>query len=131
MSKFEKSSIEFDDGRYHRANLGFIVLSGDLACEHDIFNMTPEGVGVSFTRLKTDDYTTTETLAAHVEQLAEADGSVLRMLKLAWGLICPRLLPWRAAEMENWRRGCYLFQKRAWRGQRGTRPRVPWVSHWI
>ena len=69
MSKFEKSNIEFDDGRYHRANLGFIVLSGDLACEHDIFNMAPEGVGVSFTRLKTDDYTTTETLAAHVEQL--------------------------------------------------------------
>ena len=59
MSKFEKSNIEFDDGRYHRANLGFIVLSGDLACEHDLFNMTPEGVGVSFTRIKTDDYTTT------------------------------------------------------------------------
>mgnify|MGYP001156839931 FL=1 len=72
MSKFEKSNIEFDDGRYHRANLGFIVLSGDLACEHDLFNMTPEGVGVSFTRIKTDDYTTTETLAAHAEQLAEA-----------------------------------------------------------
>ena len=72
MSKFDKSNIEFDDGRYHRANLGFIVLSGDLACEHDLFNMTPEGVGVSFTRIKTDDYTTTETLAAHVEQIAEA-----------------------------------------------------------
>ena len=72
MSEFDKSNVEFDSGRYHRANLGFIVLSGDLACEHDLFNMTPEGVGISFTRLKTDDYTTNETLAAHVNQLAEA-----------------------------------------------------------
>ena len=72
MSEFDKSNVEFDSGRYYRANLGFIVLSGDLACEHDLFNMTPEGVGISFTRLKTDDYTTNETLAAHVNQLAEA-----------------------------------------------------------
>ena len=72
MSEFDKANVEFDSGRYHRANLGFIVLSGDLACEHDLFNMTPEGVGISFTRLKTDDYTTNETLAAHVNQLAEA-----------------------------------------------------------
>ena len=72
MSDFDKSNVEFDSGRYHRANLGFIVLSGDLACEHDLFNMTPEGVGISFTRLKTDDFTTNETLAAHVNQLAEA-----------------------------------------------------------
>jgi len=72
MSEFNKSNVEFDSGRYYRANLGFIVLSGDLACEHDLFNMTPEGVGISFTRLKTDDFTTNETLAAHVNQLAEA-----------------------------------------------------------
>ena len=72
MSEFDKSNVEFDSGRYHRANLGFIVLSGDLACEHDLFNMTPDGVGISFTRLKTDDFTTNETLAAHVNQLAEA-----------------------------------------------------------
>ena len=72
MNEFDKSNVEFDSGRYHRANLGFIVLSGDLACEHDLFNMTPEGVGISFTRLKTDDFTTNETLAAHVNQLAEA-----------------------------------------------------------
>ena len=72
MREFDKSNVEFDSGRYYRANLGFIVLSGDLACEHDLFNMTPEGVGISFTRLKTDDYTTNETLAAHVNQLAEA-----------------------------------------------------------
>ena len=72
MCEFDKSNVEFDSGRYHRANLGFIVLSGDLACEHDLFNMTPKGVGISFTRLKTDDYSTNETLAAHVIQLAEA-----------------------------------------------------------
>ena len=81
MSEFDKSNVEFDSGRYHRANLGFIVLSGDLACEHDLFNMTPEGVGISFTRLKTDDFTTNETLAAHVNQLAEAASRILPDVK--------------------------------------------------
>ena len=72
MSSFNIKNIEFDEGRYCRANLGFIVLSTDLAVENDIFRMTPEGVGVSFTRLKTDDYTTNKTLASHIHQIAEA-----------------------------------------------------------
>lgn len=63
---------EFDGGRHHRAQLGFILMSTDLAAEQDFFDMAPEGVGVHITRLKTEDYTTRETLARHVEHMADA-----------------------------------------------------------
>jgi maleate isomerase len=59
-------------GIAHRGSLGFILMSTDLACEADIFAMAPEGVGIHITRLKTDDYTTSETLARHIEYMADA-----------------------------------------------------------
>ena len=61
-----------DGGRHHRARLGFILMSTDLAAEADFADMAPEGVGVHVTRLKTEDYTTNETLARHLGQLADA-----------------------------------------------------------
>lgn len=63
---------EMDGGRHHRAQLGFILMSTDLAAEQDFFDMAPEGVGVHMTRLKTEDYTTRETLARHIEYMADA-----------------------------------------------------------
>ena len=45
MSEFNINDIKFDDGRNNRANLGFILLSTDLACEIDTYRMAPEGVG--------------------------------------------------------------------------------------
>ena len=61
-----------DQGRHHRARLGFILMSTDLAAESDFFAMAPEGVAVHVTRLRTDDYTTNETLARHIEHMADA-----------------------------------------------------------
>ncbi len=61
-----------DRGKHHRASLGFILMSTDLAAESDFFEMVPEGVAVHITRLKTDDFTTTETLALHIDDLANA-----------------------------------------------------------
>ena len=55
MSKFNINDVQFDSGRNNRANLGFILLSTDLACEIDTYRMAPKGVGVSFTRLHTND----------------------------------------------------------------------------
>jgi len=63
---------QLDEGRHHRAILGFILMSTDLAAEADFNDMAPEGVGVHITRLKTDDYTTNETLSRHIEHMAEA-----------------------------------------------------------
>ncbi|MEH6522386.1 maleate cis-trans isomerase family protein [Sulfitobacter sp.] len=65
---------EMDGGRHDRAQLGFILMSTDLAAEQDFFDMAPEGVGVHITRLKTEDYTTKETLARHIDHMAEAAG---------------------------------------------------------
>jgi len=61
-----------DGGRHHRARIGFILMSTDLAAEADFFDMAPEGVAVHITRLETDDYTTNETLARHIEHMADA-----------------------------------------------------------
>jgi len=61
-----------DGGRHHRARLGFILMSTDLAAEADYFEMAPDGVGVHITRLKTDDYTTNETLSRHIDHMADA-----------------------------------------------------------
>ena len=65
-------NIEFDEGKHHRARLGFILMSTDFAGESDFFNMAPKGVGIHITRLKTDDYTTNETLSRHIDFMADA-----------------------------------------------------------
>ena len=65
-------SPKMDGGRHHRAKLGFILMSTDLAAEADFNDMAPEGVGVHITRLKTDDYTTNETLSRHIDFMADA-----------------------------------------------------------
>ncbi len=70
--KSKNREPELDAGKHHRARLGFILMSTDLAAESDFFSMVPEGVAVHFTRLKTDDYTTSETLARHIENMADA-----------------------------------------------------------
>ena len=81
MSKFNIKDVQFDGGRNTRANLGFILLSTDLACEIDTYRMAPKGVGVSFTRLYTDDYTTNETLAKHIDQMADAASRIQPEIK--------------------------------------------------
>jgi maleate isomerase len=63
---------ELDAGKHWRAKLGFILMSTDLAAESDFFAMVPDGVAVHVTRLKTDDVTTKETLARHIEAMADA-----------------------------------------------------------
>lgn len=61
-----------DMGRHHRARIGFILMSTDLAAEDDYFKMAPEGVGVHITRLKTEDTTTKKTLRQHLKHMEEA-----------------------------------------------------------
>ncbi|MDH3377049.1 MAG: arylmalonate decarboxylase [Gammaproteobacteria bacterium] len=64
-------NVELDQGKHWRARLGFILMSTDLAAESDSFAMVPDGVAVHIARLKTDDYTTNETLARHLDTMAE------------------------------------------------------------
>ena len=69
-SKFR--NIEMNEGRHNRARLGFILMSTDLAAESDFFDMIPKDVAIHVTRLKTDDYTTNETLSKHIDYMADA-----------------------------------------------------------
>jgi maleate isomerase len=64
--------VELDSGKHNRAKLGFILMSTDLAAESDLYDMVPEGVAVHVTRLKTEDRTTNETLARHIDAMADA-----------------------------------------------------------
>lgn len=68
----KKRNPDMDGGRHHRARLGFILMSTDLASEADFNDMAPAGIGVHITRLKTDDHTTNETLLQHIDHMAEA-----------------------------------------------------------
>ena len=68
----KKRKVEFDEGKHSRAKIGFILMSTDLAGESDFFNMAPKDVGIHITRLKTDDYTTNETLSRHIKHMADA-----------------------------------------------------------
>ena len=70
ISKLRKPS--FDKGRHSRARLGFILMSTDLAAESDFFDISTKDVAIHITRLKTDDYTTNETLSKHIEFMADA-----------------------------------------------------------
>jgi maleate isomerase len=63
---------QFDSGKHWRGKLGFILMSTDLASESDFYNLVPDGVGVHVTRLKTEDFTNIETLARHIDTMAEA-----------------------------------------------------------
>ena len=79
-----------DNGRHDRAQLGFILMSTDLASEQDFFDMAPPGVGIHITRLKTEDYTTRETLARHIEHMAAAAScAVLKAGPGSEGVVSP------------------------------------------
>lgn len=64
--------VDLDGGKHHRAKLGFILMSTDLAAESDLFDMVPQGVAIHITRLKTDDHTTNQSLARHIDAMADA-----------------------------------------------------------
>jgi maleate isomerase len=63
---------QMNAGKHWRAKLGFILMSTDLAAESDFYDLVPDGVGIHVTRLKTEDYTNNETLALHIDTMAEA-----------------------------------------------------------
>ena len=69
-------TVELDKGKHFRAKLGFILMSTDLAAESDFIEMVPDGVGIHITRLKTDDLTTNETLAHHIDEMADSASSL-------------------------------------------------------
>ena len=56
--------VRFDKGRNHRAKIGFVVLAMEQTVEYDVFKLTPDGVGVHFSRMAMSNLATVETLKA-------------------------------------------------------------------
>ena len=56
--------VRFDEGRHNRAKIGFVVLAMEQTVEDDVFRLTPEGVGVHFSRLPMSNEATVESLKA-------------------------------------------------------------------
>ncbi len=68
------TSIEFDDGPYPRARLGFICVANAGLTEGDMFSMRPRGVGLSFTHMRMGTECTVDNLAQMEHDLDDALG---------------------------------------------------------
>ena len=60
--KSKSFPTRFDEGRHNRAKLGFVVLAMEQTVEDDVFRLTPDGVGVHFSRIPMSNEATVETL---------------------------------------------------------------------
>lgn len=67
-----KEGIVFDDGRFPRAKIGFVLLSTEQTIESEMQRWAPHGVGVHFSRGDNPDEITSENLGAMVDSLAPA-----------------------------------------------------------
>ncbi len=62
----------FDQGRYPRAKLGFVLISSEQVADGDIYKLAAPGVGVHFTRVRMQPDVTVENLHAMAGDLASA-----------------------------------------------------------
>lgn len=69
--------IRFDEGRHHRAKIGFVLLATEQTIEDDVMALRPEGVGIHFARAPIPDSITNATLAAQVDELEGAAATLL------------------------------------------------------
>lgn len=66
-----------DEGRHHRAKIGYLLLATEQTIEDDVFKLRPDGVGVHFARVPIPDSITNDTLAAQADHLAQIAASIL------------------------------------------------------
>ena len=69
--------VRFDDGRHHRAKIGYVLLATEQTIEDDVMKLRPEGVGIHFARAAIPDSITSETLAAQAGLLADCASTLL------------------------------------------------------
>lgn len=68
---------KFDEGRHHRAAIGFVLLAMEQTVESDMMRHAPDGVGVHFARAPMANRVTVETLAAMESGIGDAAGRIL------------------------------------------------------
>ena len=77
MVQSSRTDIVFDQGRHHRAKLGYVLLATEQTVQDDVVKLCPEGVGVHFARAAIPDSITNDTLAAQAELLADCAATLL------------------------------------------------------
>ena len=73
----QRPDIRFDQGRHHRAKIGYVLLATEQTIEDDVMALRPPGVGIHFARAPIPDSITNATLAAQVDELAGAAATLL------------------------------------------------------
>lgn len=69
--------IDFDDGRHHRAKIGYVLLATEQTIQDDVMALRPDGVGIHLARAPIADSITSETLAGQADVLAEVAATLL------------------------------------------------------
>ena len=69
--------LTLDQGRHHRAKIGYLLLATEQTIEDDVFKLRPDGVGVHFTRIPIPDSITNDTLAAQADHMAQVAATIL------------------------------------------------------
>lgn len=69
--------LEFDQGRHHRAKIGYVLLATEQTVQDDVMQLRPDGVGIHLTRAAIPDSITNETLAAQADLLADCAATLL------------------------------------------------------
>lgn len=69
--------LTLDEGRHHRAKIGYLLLATEQTIEDDVFKLRPDGVGVHFARIPIPDSITNDTLAAQADDMAGVAATIL------------------------------------------------------
>ncbi len=69
--------IRFDQGRHHRAKIGYVLLATEQTVQDDVLNLRPPGVGIHFARVANPDSITVDTLAQQASELQPAAARLL------------------------------------------------------
>jgi len=73
----QKWDVRFDDGRYHRARIGFVLLPNEQTLEADMIAHAPPGVGCFFTRGRMPPEISTDALRRMGDAMAENAGAII------------------------------------------------------
>lgn len=69
--------VQFDDGRHHRAKIGYVLLATEQTIEDDVATINIPGVGSHFARLPSPDSITVANLFALGDHLAPTAATLL------------------------------------------------------
>ncbi|MGO4139478.1 maleate cis-trans isomerase family protein [Rhizobium anhuiense] len=77
-----RGGIRFDNGRHHKAKIGFVLLAMEQTIEEDMFKLAPDGVGVHFQRAPMANKVDVGTLAAMASGIGDAAALIVPEVQL-------------------------------------------------